>query len=781
MDDIGRMRNLTSSRATNIAAGKAAVLDAVLAALRDGRLEELLARHPRTTARLARRWLPLVLQTLGHDAERDPQAYAHAVRLLLRWAVIQLRPDQAGDLDVPNDPALWLNRVSWRPLLALMCHHGLAAVPSFPTRYRPRPQEPAAETLCGLWQVAPSSFYRYLDKGRRQLSDVLASPPSGLRALKLRQFVHHAAVLTRTGLDDAGRQAWHQSEARLQAQAGRPVAGLWHALLARDASAFVRFLKAAPVALANDAQTDGLIAQAQSWFDARADGDASASDVPVSWRHRFDLALAQAALWRVRQAAEREHQALMQALQVADLSGSPLLLGIAYAATGKFHEPRDADRAFACYEDSAEHLRRAQQVWASAQGQDSDRVAAQLHVAASYPDEIHREHTATLVKLGWLYVLRNDPRSRAVLDSAQQRSDDASMSLDVRAMLEQTWGEYWRRAGDLRQALQHKHRALNLFERLGDQRSVLITYLNLCPIYGQLQDFDRALDYAQRVIQTSRHQTLEPEMLCSVRLNLGACWFWQHNWNAAIDEYLLALHQAEQAGLQLHRWRAHFNLAEAYFKRFQQQGDPDDEQQGDAHRAAALACDPSADQQQATRRLKADVLGQQHAANPDRLLPQEYAAHFDEMADVHRQRAVLAVPLPAADHARAHLAIARAYLTVAAKERELARALLQRHGLAESAEFAAEFSALNDAFLHTLSQQEACAQQWREQAPDLLDDTRRAAVLAELFSAGRLTKSSYAQVADVALATASKHLTSLAGLGLLVQAGRGPSTHYVLP
>ncbi len=49
----------------------------------------------------------------------------------------------------------------------------------------------------------------------------------------------------------------------------------------------------------------------------------------------------------------------------------------------------------------------------------------------------------------------------------------------VLGMLEQTWGEYWRQAADLRTALDHKHRALNIFERVGDQRSVMVTHLNL--------------------------------------------------------------------------------------------------------------------------------------------------------------------------------------------------------------------------------------------------------------------------------------------------------------
>jgi len=76
-----------------------------------------------------------------------------------------------------------------------------------------------------------------------------------------------------------------------------------------------------------------------------------------------------------------------------------LLKGIAYGALGKFHEPRDADRAFACYQDSAEFLR---------------------DVEPGGADALAIEHTlTTLVRLAWLYVLRNDARGKAVLDRAE--------------------------------------------------------------------------------------------------------------------------------------------------------------------------------------------------------------------------------------------------------------------------------------------------------------------------------------------------------------------------
>ena len=129
-------------------------------------------------------------------------------------------------------------------------------------------------------------------------------------------------------------------------------------------------------------------------------------------------------------------------------------------------------------------------------------------------------------------------------------------------------------------------------------------------------------------------------------------------------------------------------------------------------------------------------------------------------------------------HARAspHL---RAYLAIAAKEREAALSLIRKHGLGSA--FVDDFEALRSTFNRELTREEQLAEQWRREAADLLGDERRAAALAELVRNGSINKSTYAQVCELGLATASKHLGLLAERGLLLQTGKGPSTRYVLP
>jgi tetratricopeptide (TPR) repeat protein len=271
------------------------------------------------------------------------------------------------------------------------------------------------------------------------------------------------------------------------------------------------------------------------------------SRLPLLARQRFDLLLAQAGLARQRGDEDSEQQLYGAALRLATDSDDKLMLGEVYGALGKFYESRDADRAFACYEDSARFLHLA--------GVSDDSGCAP-QVAQSYAQ--------TLVRLAWLCVSRNDPKARPVLEQAHAILERRALSDELAAMLEQTWGEYWRRAGDLRRALECKHRALNLFERIGDQRSVLVTYLNLSLIYGEARDFDRALSYGQRVLASASKISLEPETLANVHGNLGVTYFWQGNYTEAIEEYQQSLEISERIGLNTQTSTTHYNLAEAF-------------------------------------------------------------------------------------------------------------------------------------------------------------------------------------------------------------------------
>jgi tetratricopeptide (TPR) repeat protein len=576
------------------------------------------------------------------------------------------------------------------------------------------------------------------------------------RRLALRRVAQYLQ-LGRAGLADEGaRNDWHRRNAAVHRLAGDPASALWHALQAADVSAFTAVLNSHALELAGHAETDALV-------ERLAAGK-------LTPRQRIDLLLARAALQRNRQASDRELAALDEALRLAQLREDPLLLGIVHGALGKFHESRDVDRAFACYESSVAFFRDA--------GADRASVSAE-----SGSDEALSAYVTTLVRLAWLYVLRNDPRARAVLDAADALIQQRRVATDVSGMLEQTWGEYWRRAGELERAVAAKHRALLTFERIGDRRSVLVTHLNLISLYWEAKDYQRAIDAARPIEQAAAAGPVEPAILASTHINLGLVLDSRGDTALAIAEYERALDVSLRANLRLQANRAHYNLAEVFYKRFAAGHDPAHEQRADAHVSAMLGA-PSSEitpaMIDAARKLKGEVLGTGESSGAEnRLLPMEAAIHTEAMAEIGRQRSLLALPVPAEEHARARLAIVSAYQAIVRKEYQATVAHLEAHGL--SARFGAELVHLRAGATHESADRErALARTWTEQAQDLLATDRRSAVLAHLLREGAINKSGYAELCGVSPATASKHLVTLNERGLLQQTGKGPSTRYLL-
>jgi tetratricopeptide (TPR) repeat protein len=726
-----------------------ALLMGALTATRAGTLADYLRQRRLATRWFARRHLQPVLGTAGDTLAGDP-THSQATAMLMRWAASRLRPDLAA-IDAPIADESWLERTSWRPFLALACHFGLLAVPRFDARYRRSSEESAAENLCGLWNVGPSTFYRYLDKARRAMAQVLQTPPTrSADCLSLRESVH-AELLQARAASAAEQRAWHLGQATQLSSARDACSTLWHALQADEHALFVQTLQRFRSELAGKTETDALIER----LAARA----------LLPRQRFDLHLAEAALWRTRNAADREFRAYELALRHAAQDDDKLLLGIVYGSLGWYHESRDVDRALACFEESADFLRRAE-----------------IDATAAAAGEVAAEYVSALVRLAWLYVLRNDPRSRTVLDLAEARRATPLLSQESVAMLEQAWGEYWRRARELRLAISFKHKALNIFERLGDTRQTLSTYNNLSLLCIEAKEYERAIEYARRVVMSADSMPVDPYVLTSALGNTGIAYFWLERYDDAIDMYRRGLSHAEKAGLRVIVNRAHYNLAEAHFKRFQAKGDPADERAGDHHVQLVITAPPGEREdffEEAAPSLKAEVLGEERGHFLERLKPEESAAHFQEMKDVQRQRAILAVPGTAADHVRAHLAIAHAYVAISGKEREAAIALIQRHGLGGM--FEAEIDALGMTFSRGLTREKALLAQWKHKCYGVLTEERITPVLRQVMATGSINKSGYAELCQVGLATASKHLGTLTERGLLTQMGKGPSTRYVLP
>lgn len=722
-----------------------ALLNAALNAQRRGTLGDLGARHSRMRRMLWQQWLNPVAGTLG-DAQPHPERASRATRLLLAWAVSRLRPDGKSGLGEIDEVA-WLHSTSWRPMLALACHHGLLAIPAFPSRYRRSAEEGPVENLCGLWTVGPSTVYRYLDKAKRQLSDFFAAwPVTAEQVLALRMFLEER--LLDEAEPDAGWAAWHTSQGKASLLAGHIGDGLWHLWRAGDIDSLLATLRRHGTEAASSGETDALL---------------SSVGPSLTAVQHIELALCWAHLWHLRNAVDREGEVLDQALRHAQSLEDPLYVGMALAAMARFLQSRDRDRAMACFEEGIVSLRKVVEAGASV---NTARAG--------------NEYARCLAELAWLNLRRSNPKAKALLDQIPAISAQIPLLDETVGSIEQIWGEYWRCVGNPRRALEHKHKALIIFQRLGDQRSVLSTYNNLSLIYGDAKEYAQSLEYGNRVVAAASTQPIEPEVLAGVLCNLGVTYFSLGQLTEAIDHYERSRQLAQEAGLRAQLVIALYNLAEAHYERFKLHGDDGDEALGDALAASAakLSTEDNAHAQaDAARSLKREVLGT--GEGPDRLLPSEHAAHFAEMAEVERLRLTLAAPQPAAQQVRTHLAIAQAYLAIATKEREAALAIAARHGLAE--DFGGELNALRQTFERELTREQQWDSRWQQLAGELLQPAQRGAALTRLMTVGAINKSGYAEVCGVSLATASKHLGLLAERGLLVQTGKGPSTRYLLP
>jgi hypothetical protein len=689
-------------------------------------------------------WLATLWGTLG-DRLQPEARWPEGARLLLGWALARLRPDQLASLrDIP--PQAWTEHTAWRPLLALACQHGLQAVPDLPAVYRRRTGEAVADNLCGLWAVGPSTLYRYLDKARRQLVDLLAqAEPEGEQLLSLRLYAH----LSLSVQGESPTPAWHIAQAREALLRDAAADALWHQWQAGLFDDFVRTLRNHTLALAGGTEVDALLLRMRQQ-----------SLHPAA---RFELLFAEAPLWRYRRSDERELQALQAALRAADELGSPLTLGRANAALALFDQSRDPERAISRFEVSIEQLRAALDA--------AEGAGHQLALG---------EYAHSLVHLAWLHLRRNDPKAKPLLASVVRLREELGLPDAARAFLELALGEQCRCEGQMDQALAHRHRALLLYEQLGDRRAVINCHNNLCLLYAQTGEFTKALAYGQRVLDAAQRFPVEPELVGNAHGNLGLAHLHADSFDEAICEFLASESIYALLGMRRHLVTVHLNLAETYFKRFKAMDAADDEAAGDHHAALAKALSEELNLPslvEATTGLKRRILG----STPEvvKPLPTEHAAHPRESAELDRLRNDLALPRPAAQRARTHLAIARQYLLIAAKEREAARALIAKHNVPD--DLSAEFDALRQAWERELTREQALATLWREKLGDLMSDAQRRAVVAHVLAEGAISKSGYASVAQVSPATASKHLGLLAERGLLAQVGNGPSTRYVLP
>lgn len=723
------------------------LLAACLAACKDSALGDALAERAHLAARICPPLVALVNSTLGDDPEvSTPWRAAAALRAFLGWAMCALRPDGRNDwAEVPVEG--WVSRTSWRPALALACHHGFVPVPAIAGRFLGSANDTVANRLCTLWDVGPSTYYRYLEKGRHRLAARLAETVLGAHeTVSFRAYLQTMEQRLACADCEGGWLAWHARQERTAREAGDFGAALWHAVQAANGVVLVALLSSHATELARLPDTPLLL--------QRVDSSALPFPLVVDWH------LACADVARCRGDAVQERQCIERALELALGHGAAQHTSRALLALGDYHQSRDADRALAHYQEAADRMARLGEC----------EEGADMRVQC-------------LNRLAWALALKNDPRAHGLLLEADARSHNAAVAERTRGFLAMTWGEYWGRAGEAGKELEHKHRALVIFEAAGDRRNVHCACSNLSIAYSRHGAFDKAIHYADRLLEARADAPIETMLVVCALGNKGSAEFYRGRHSEAIACYQEGLRISQQAQMDVEACGMHFNLAEAYLKRYEASGDPADRVAGERHAELTLRSEAARGQPYLQEAARALIPREGEGEGIEvfslaRLVPDDHAMHAEQMALVQHHRQLLAGPAKPESRARSHLELARAYLIIAAQERDRAMTVIHEQGL-EGA-FGAELEALRRTFDRQLTREQRVLAQWREQAGLVLAESRRIAVLEHLFAHGSIQKSGYARLCGVGLATASKHLSTLSELGLLEQMGRGPATRYQL-
>lgn len=711
-----------------------AMAQRLMEARREARLAQALAALSPDESRVLQALVRPCLGAMG--AWSDPDAPSRALELVLQWSVRALWGDVAL---TDKTPRIWLERVELRPLLALAAQYRFCEVPDFPAQYYRRRGETAIENLCGLWDVGPSTLYRYLETARDRVAQLWlaqATPAHALENLRAYAFAQTAAP-------GDGAQT-HARLAALAQVAGDDMSAVWHWRMAGRMRECARALERGAVALAQHNELDAHLRA----LDAQ----------PCPPLDKTLLLLAMCDVYRLRQ-SPLELATHERALRLAAAAQDDASLALAHSRLARYYEGRDADRAMAFYQDAAVFFRKC----------------------SPLPAEVEEEYPRALVRLAWLYLNRNDPRSIHTLEQADALIPQQAG--ETRALLEQAFGAYYRRQKNFDRALEHTHHALNIYQALGDDEGALKTYINLGATYQRAEGYTQAAAYYRKVIDLTRELAHDADHLAVAHLNLGACYFSLSDYAGAVASYARALDICQSQQLAQRGGQACYNLAEAHYAWFKASQEPLHQTLGDGFVERAIGFwrggNYLADIENA-RKLKADQHGRLAAPDLQSIAPRERAEHVREMAEIDElRRALDAVDETrhAAEAVRLRMEIARRYAQISASERDLALRVAEQRGA--TAAYEAGARALQADFAHSQSRERTLAADAAKATG--LPEAALLAAFRHLLAQGSLTKSSYTQVCQVSAATASKHLMALAQAGALAQLGKGPATRYVLP
>jgi two-component system, NarL family, sensor histidine kinase UhpB len=124
-------------------------------------------------------------------------------------------------------------------------------------------------------------------------------------------------------------------------------------------------------------------------------------------------------------------------------------------------------------------------------------------------------------------------------------------------------GNTYMNLGDYKNALHNHLKALGLFEELGNQKGVSFCYQSISNSFIELKQFDQALKYANKSIAIKRSLD-DKRGLGTSEISLGLIYFGMENYEKALFHYNAALLIAREFKLVPDETKIFFNMAKVY-------------------------------------------------------------------------------------------------------------------------------------------------------------------------------------------------------------------------
>ena len=163
----------------------------------------------------------------------------------------------------------------------------------------------------------------------------------------------------------------------------------------------------------------------------------------------------------------------------------------------------------------------------------------------------------------WIYIQMQPNPEKAAADLRRAEHLTNENNRTAWADLHNSYGNFYEIEDKLEHATQHYRQAWLAANEIQDLARMTNTSHNLGGVLSKSGDFGQALHYLTQSLELSNNSN-NRQVQGACHLSIGACHYWQHQYEEAIEDYHAARQIFEETGNHTLQLRAYFNLAEAY-------------------------------------------------------------------------------------------------------------------------------------------------------------------------------------------------------------------------